>query len=417
MRGCKEKDDRQRQVDHHRLPVGTALRPSSEVYVVEPHLLIGLNEGHRSLFLLSSIYSSGWRFLDIDDGMNIRRDVYLSTMKVVILGVSGYTGQVLAQLVLRHPRLELTGVHGHDSAGESLGSIVPGSEARFGGIIEPIGSDLGDAEVVLLALPHGVSQTLAPKLLDEGRVVVDLRADFRFADEADYEFWYRSHHQSPELLKCRIYGLVEVTRQDLPGARLIAVPGCYVTAASLGLWPLVVQSLISDDLVIVDGYSGVSGAGKSPKASTHFVSVNENLSAYGLLDHRHTGEMEMNLGRRVLFTPHLAPISRGILATSYALPDQVKTPIMGDELLELYRGVYADSPFVRVTEQPPGTREVQGTNFIAIHPVYDPRTNRYVVISAIDNLVKGAAGQAIQALNVSQGWPEELGLDQIGVWP
>ena len=338
-------------------------------------------------------------------------------MKVAILGVSGYAGQVLAQLVARHPMLELDRVQGHDSAGESVGAILPPMALSADILIDPIGAGLGDAEVVFLALPHGVSQSVAASLLDEGRVVVDLGADFRFADDADYEFWYHARHQSAELLKYRIYGLVELTRRDLPGARLIAVPGCYVTAASLGLWPLVTRSLIGDDLIIVDGYSGVSGAGKTPKASTHFVSVNENLSAYGLLDHRHTGEMEMNLGRKVLFTPHLAPISRGILATSYAVPDELKGTVSGDGLLELYAEVYADSPFVRVTEQPPGTRQVQGSNFVAIHPIFDPRTNRYVIISAIDNLVKGAAGQAIQALNVSQGWPEELGLDQIGVWP
>ncbi|WP_298338499.1 N-acetyl-gamma-glutamyl-phosphate reductase [Ferrimicrobium sp.] len=339
-------------------------------------------------------------------------------MRIAVVGASGYVGQVTCQLALGHPRLDLVAVQGQDAAGEPLSAILPGAGAdRSGLVVETLGSDLHGAETVILGLPHGLSQELAPDLLGRGVQVIDLGADFRFKDPGEYEFWYGTPHKAVDLLQESVYGLVEVRRAELVGARLIGVPGCYVTAASLGLWPLVARSCIGDELVIVDGYSGVSGAGKGLKASTHFVSVNENLSTYGLLDHRHTGEMEMNLGRRVLFTPHLAPITRGILATSYAVPMEGSKPLMGEGLLELYREIYADSPFVRVVDRPPGTREVLGTNFIAIHPVYDPRTNRYVVISVIDNLVKGAAGQAIQALNVSQGWPEELGLDQLGVWP
>ncbi|WP_298345524.1 N-acetyl-gamma-glutamyl-phosphate reductase [Ferrimicrobium sp.] len=339
-------------------------------------------------------------------------------MKVAVVGASGYVGQIVCQLALWHPRLELVAVQGQDSAGALLRAIVPGVHSGVDElVVDPVGSDPRGAEVVFLALPHGRSQELAPEFLGQGRIVVDLGADFRFRDVGTYKTWYGLSHLASELLSERVYGLVEVQRVELMGARLIAVPGCYVTAASLGLWPLAMRSHLGDDLVIVDGYSGVSGAGKGLKASTHFVSVNENLSAYGLLDHRHTGEMEMNLGRRVLFTPHLAPITRGILTTSYAVPSVEARPFVGQALIDLYREFYADSPFVRVVDQPPGTRDVLGTNYIAIHPVYDPRTNRYVVISAIDNLVKGAAGQAIQALNVSQGWPEELGLDQLGVWP
>lgn len=339
-------------------------------------------------------------------------------MRIAVVGASGYVGQVACQLALGHPRLDLVAVQGQDSAGESLSSILPGTVAhRSGLVVERLGSDLHGAETVILGLPHGLSQELAPDLLERGVQVIDLGADFRFKDPGQYEFWYGTPHKTVDLLKQSVYGLVEVRRVELVGAQLIGVPGCYVTAASLGLWPLVERSCTGDDLLIVDGYSGVSGAGKGLKPSTHFVSVNENLSAYGLLDHRHTGEMEMNLGRKVLFTPHLAPITRGILATSYAVPMGSSEPLTGEGLLELYREVYADSPFVRVVDRPPGTREVLGTNFIAIHPVYDRRTNRYVVISVIDNLLKGAAGQAIQALNVSQGWPEELGLDQLGLWP
>ncbi|WP_298209034.1 N-acetyl-gamma-glutamyl-phosphate reductase [Ferrimicrobium sp.] len=339
-------------------------------------------------------------------------------MKIAVVGASGYVGQVACQLVLKHPRLELVAVQGQGSAGEPLSEILPGSAGLGTGLaVEALGSDLHGADAVVLGLPHGLSQDLAPKFVRDGVQVIDLGADFRFRDPSQYENWYGSSHRAIDLLQQSVYGLVEVRRAELVGARLIAVPGCYVTAASLGLWPLVEGSYLSDDLVIVDGYSGVSGAGKGLRASTHFVSVNENLSAYGLLDHRHTGEMEMNLGKQVLFTPHLAPITRGILTTSYAVPGERSDALIGEGLLDLYREAYSGSPFVRVVDRPPGTREVLGTNFIAIHPVYDPRTNRYVVISAIDNLLKGAAGQAIQALNVSQGWPEELGLDQLGVWP
>jgi len=339
-------------------------------------------------------------------------------MKVAILGATGYAGQVLAQLVLVHPSLDLVAVQGHEAAGERLGSFVPALAYGEGDLtIEPIGSDVAGAEAVFLALPHGLSQEFAPRLLAQHRVVVDLGADFRFADPMEYARWYSEPHGAPELLETRVYGLVETQRSHLGGAKLIAAPGCYVTAASLGLWPLVSGSLIGEELVIVDAYSGVSGAGKGLKATSQFVSVNENLSAYGLLSHRHTGEMEMNLGRTVLFTPHLAPITRGILATSYAVPVAGAAPLDQAQLLAHYRQVYADSPFVRVVDRPPGTREVVGTNDIAIYPTYDPRTDRYLVISVIDNLIKGAGGQAIQALNVAMGWPEDLGLTQLGVWP
>jgi N-acetyl-gamma-glutamyl-phosphate reductase len=339
-------------------------------------------------------------------------------MKVVILGVAGYAGQVLAQLVRAHPGLELIAVQGHEAAGERLGSIIPLlGRPDCDLVIEPIGSDVGDAEVVFLALPHGLSQQFAPRLVAKRRVVVDLGADFRFAQPSEYAKWYGEPHDAAEILGTRVYGLVETQRSRLSGAQLIAVPGCYVTAASLGCWPLVSGSLIGEDLVIVDAYSGVSGAGKGLKVTSQFVSVNENLTAYGLLDHRHTGEMEMNLGRTVLFTPHLAPITRGILATSYAVPAAGIVPLNQGQLLAHYQQVYRDSPFVRVVDHPPGTREVVGTNDIAIYPNYDPRTDRYLVISVIDNLMKGASGQAIQALNVAMGWPEELGLTQLGVWP
>jgi len=339
-------------------------------------------------------------------------------MKVAILGAAGYAGQVLAQLATAHPGLDLVAVQGHEAAGERLGSFVPSLGHGEGDlVVDPIGSDIAGAEAVFLALPHGLSQEFVPRLLVQHRVVVDLGADFRFADPKEYATWYGDSHRAPELLEKRVYGLVETQRSHLGGAQLIAAPGCYVTAASLGLWPLVSGLLIGEELVIVDAYSGVSGAGKGLKAASQFVSVNENLSAYGLLNHRHTGEMEMNLGRTVLFTPHLAPITRGILATSYAVPAAGAAPLDQAHLLAHYRQVYADSPFVRVVDRPPGTREVVGTNYIAIHPTYDPRTDRYLVISVIDNLIKGAGGQAIQALNVAMGWPEDLGLTQLGVWP
>jgi N-acetyl-gamma-glutamyl-phosphate reductase len=339
-------------------------------------------------------------------------------MKVAILGAAGYAGQVLAQLAMAHPSLDLVAVQGHEAAGELLGSIVPSLVHGEGDlVVEPIGSDVAGAETVFLALPHGLSQEFVPRLLVQHRVVVDLGADFRFADPTEYAKWYGDSHGAPELLEQRVYGLVETQRSQLKGAQFIAAPGCYVTAASLGLWPLVSGSFIGEELVIVDAYSGVSGAGKGLKATSQFVSVNENLSAYGLLNHRHTGEMEMNLGRTVLFTPHLAPITRGILATSYAVPAAGAAPLDQAQLLAHYRQVYADSPFVRVVDRPPGTREVVGTNYIAIYPTYDPRTDRYLVISVIDNLIKGAGGQAIQALNVAMGWPEDLGLTQLGVWP
>jgi N-acetyl-gamma-glutamyl-phosphate reductase len=331
-------------------------------------------------------------------------------MNVGVLGATGYTGESAVGLVARHPRLEVAAA----VSGTQLTGALESAVAEVGGALTGL---VGGAEVVVLALPHGVSQRVVPLLLDRDIIVVDLGADFRFVSDASYQEWYGVPHQAPEALSLARYGLVELFRKDLAGARLIAVPGCYVTAATLAVAPLVREGLSSEEFVIVDAYSGVSGAGKSPTAATHFVSVNESLSAYGLGGHRHTGEMEMVLERKVLFTPHLAPITRGILATCYVAPADGRVPVQGEELRGLYEDFYAQDRFVRITSDPPSTRRTYGTNDVLIHPTFDARAGRYVVVSALDNLVKGAAGQAIQALNVALGWDEDLGLEGLGVWP
>lgn len=331
-------------------------------------------------------------------------------MRVGVLGATGYAGESALGLVARHPQLEVAAA----VSGTELQGTLGAAGAELGRALAGL---LGGAEVVILALPHGVSQRVVPLLLDHDVIVVDLGADFRFSSAESYQKWYGAPHQAPESLSLARYGLVELYRKDLAGARLIAVPGCYVTAATLAVAPLVHEGLAGEKLVIVDAYSGVSGAGKSPVATTHFVSVNESLSAYGLGGHRHTGEMEMVLERTVLFTPHLAPITRGILATCYVAPAEGRASVGGEELRALYEGFYAHDRFVRITSEPPSTRRTYGTNDVLIHPTIDARARHYVVVSALDNLVKGAAGQAIQALNVALGWEEDLGLEGLGVWP
>ena len=335
-------------------------------------------------------------------------------METFVVGATGYVGQELVRIVSSHRGFELAGAF----ASETRATLdLPGA----GGIsitgIEALEERVASASpgaIVFLALPHGRSQELAGALLGLGARVVDLGADFRFADPAVYERWYGRAHLAPELLAEAVYGMVELNRSQLAGARLVAVPGCYVTAATLAAKPLVDLGWVGEGPVFVDGISGVSGAGKNPVEGTHFVSVNESVGAYGLLNHRHTGEMVQNLGREVLFTPHLAPLSRGLLATCY-LPARPGVP--APELLDQLRSYYWDSPMVEVVAGPPSTREVYGSNRIRIHATLDSRTGTLLALGAIDNLTKGAAGQAVQAANLMAGYGETEGLATLGVWP
>ncbi|MHB1712899.1 MAG: N-acetyl-gamma-glutamyl-phosphate reductase, partial [Acidimicrobiales bacterium] len=274
--------------------------------------------------------------------------------------------------------------------------------------------------LVFLALPHGESQRLVPEFIPKVGVIVDLAADFRLRDPRDYPDWYGQEHVAPELLGRFVYGLPELYRHELSGATLIAVPGCYPTAAILALAPLIRGGAIADVGIVVDAASGASGAGRTPKSTLQFGTVDEDFAAYGLLRHRHTVEMEQNLNAEVLFTPHLAPMVRGILATCYARPSaplEHQAVMTTDDALSILRRFYRDEPFVLVTDAPPSTKATAGSNCAHITARVDPRTGWVLAISALDNLVKGASGQAIQCANLAFGLPEVTGLSNVGVYP
>lgn len=334
-------------------------------------------------------------------------------IRTAILGASGYVGGELLRLLALHPELEPVALFGDSRAGQKLGDVHPHLAAAYADAqIERFeDSALDGIELVFAALPHGHSQKLAAMILDKRIPFVDLGADFRLGDAATYERWYGHAHQAPELLGSFVYGIPELNREAIKRAKAVAAAGCYATAAILALKPLVDAGLIAPESVIVDAASGVSGAGRELKESTAFNTVDGSFSAYGLLSHRHTAEMEMTLGPPVLFTPHLAPMSRGILATCYGAATGPGDP------LEAIRAAYAEEPFVHVTDLPPATKWVSGSNGAQVTARRDERTGRILAIAAIDNLGKGAAGQMIQCANLMLGLDEAAGLTACGVYP
>jgi len=334
-----------------------------------------------------------------------------------IIGASGFTGAELLRLLTAHDGIDVAVVTGDTQAGTAVADLYPGLAAAYPDLVYRTWdrSLLDGLDAVVLALPHGASQQLVPELIDSVGTIVDLGADFRLRDPAKYEQWYHEPHQSPELLDRFVYGLPELHRDALRGAHAIAVPGCYPTAATLALRPLVDAGLIETTGVIVDAVSGVSGAGRPPKPNTTFCSVDSDVSAYGVLDHRHTVEMEVNLGASVLFTPHLVPMSRGILATCYARP--AHSALSTETVLAALQERYADEPFVVASERLPSTKATLGSNAAHVTARYDARTDTVLVIGAIDNLGKGASGQALQCLNLALGLPETAGLSVAGVTP
>ncbi|MBV8686553.1 MAG: N-acetyl-gamma-glutamyl-phosphate reductase [Alphaproteobacteria bacterium] len=332
-------------------------------------------------------------------------------IRVAILGASGFVGAELLRLCAQHPDLEPAVLFGDSQAGRDLAAIHPHLALAYpDSTVERWSAGrLDGIDLVVSALPHGESQRLAAAILGSGARWVDLGADFRLRDPAAYERWYGEPHEAPELLERFAYGIPELGREAVASARAVAAAGCYPTSAILALKPLI--DLIEPDSLVVDAASGVSGAGKGLKEETHFDTVDENFTAYGLLAHRHTAEMEMALGGRVLFTPHLAPMNRGILATCYGVARKSCNP------LERLRDAYADEPFIHVSERPPSTKWTLGSNAVHLTARYDPRTGRVLAIAALDNLVKGAAGQMIQCANLMLGLEETAGLPRVGVWP
>jgi N-acetyl-gamma-glutamyl-phosphate reductase len=335
---------------------------------------------------------------------------------VGIVGASGYAGAELLRLFAAHPRYNVKWATGDSQAGSRITDLYPSLLAAYGDTqFLPYDPSMADGlDVVVLALPHGMSQEYVPELRKRAGIVVDVAADFRLKDPALYPTWYGEAHACPELLKEAVYGLPELHRSALTSATLIAVPGCYPTAATLALAPLIKSGVMATKGVIVDAACGVSGAGRTLKHENLFGTVNENYQAYGLLTHRHTPEMEQNIGAQVLFTPHLLPMTRGILATCYGRPTRTTST---SDVLAILREAYADEPFVHVIDGSPSTKATAGTNNCIVTARYDERTATIVVIAAIDNLVKGTAGGAIQSLNLAVGIPETTGLPTTAVYP
>jgi N-acetyl-gamma-glutamyl-phosphate reductase len=341
-------------------------------------------------------------------------------VKVAVVGAAGYAGIEAVRLVLGHPRLDLTLATSAADAGKPISAVYPAlAGATDISFVEPsVGTIAEAADVALLAVPHTASVELTVPLLDAGVTVIDLSADFRFIDAAVYEKWYGVAHAAPELLSEAVYGLPELDRARLPAATLVACPGCYPTATALAAAPVLEAGVAATSRIVVDAKSGVSGAGRSLSTASHYVAANESVRAYSAGgQHRHTPEIEQVLtwvaGRDMaaVFTPHLVPMSRGLLSTVYLdVPSEFTT----EDAVALYKERYQSEPFVYVHDigQMPSTSEVSGSNRAVIGVAVDARTNTLVSTCAIDNLVKGAAGQAVQCLNAVLGFPETEGFER-----
>jgi N-acetyl-gamma-glutamyl-phosphate reductase len=340
--------------------------------------------------------------------------------KIAIVGASGYSGEVLVQLLLNHPHAELVAVTSRQNAGQTLAQVFPkfashpkSKSLRF---TEPKAEVLAkQADVVFLALPHGVAAEYAVPLLKAGCAVIDLSADFRLKSAAVYKEFYAHDHPAPDLLKKSVYGLPEIYREQIKKSLLIASPGCYPTSILLPLIPLLKNGLIKSSGIIADSLSGVSGAGRKAEIDYLFCECNESVRPYGVPKHRHLSEMEEQLSLAaksqvtIQFTPHLIPVNRGILTTLYLEPTEKSG---AEKLSACYSRAYASEPFVRLLDGKnlPDTKNVTGTNVCEIAWRLDPRTGRLIVMSAEDNLVKGASGQAVQSMNILCGFPETAGL-------
>ena len=346
-------------------------------------------------------------------------------VRVAIVGATGYVGAELIRLLALHPNVQIVGLVGRERKGDPIAGIHPHLATSDLRVYDAVPDG---AEAVFLALPHGAVAGRIDEFLGRGQTVIDLGPDFRLRDPGDYPRWYHFDHPRADLLATAVYGLPELHRRELaalgttPGA-IVGAPGCYATTTILALAPLARSGLIGD--LVVDAKSGVSGAGRDPKADLHFGEVNESVKAYGIFTHRHIGEIEQELGslggdeanpgvRGVDFLPHLIPMTRGILSACHVRPTRTVTQA---ELDRLYETAYRDEPFVAVVATPPATKHVTGSNQVRIHVSLDPRTGRILAIGVEDNLVKGAAGQAIQAFNIIHGLPETAGLEQLPLAP
>ena len=344
-------------------------------------------------------------------------------IKASVIGSTGYAGQEIVRLLLRHPEVELISVGSRSYKGEKYSDLYGNFRDLTELICEP-----GDIEVmaeasdvVFLALPHGIASNLINASILEQTIIVDLGADYRLKDLETYKEWYQTEHHSADLIDQAVYGLCELHRDAIKKARLISNPGCYTTCSILSLAPLIKADLIDENSIIIDAKSGVSGAGRGLNTSLLYGEVNESIKAYKIGEHRHTPEIEQELRElnkkrfNVLFTPHLVPMNRGILTVSYA---NLKPDVKMNRIVEAYDKMYNSEYFIRLTgEQMPETRWVRGSNFVDIGFKINERTNRVIVVGAIDNLIKGAAGQAIQNMNIVFNFDEKMGIDLISDFP
>lgn len=362
-------------------------------------------------------------------------------MKAVIFGASGYGGAELIRSLGAHPSFEVVGLSGAANAGSTLGEIYPHLEtSSFGEMVLFDTDGLCDfiehnqVDIAFLALPNNTATKIVPRIIDKVSCVIDLSADFRLKDPSLYESYYGYVHPEPKLLEEAVYGLCELNRSQLIGAKLIAAPGCYVTASTLALFPFLDQSIIDSNNVVISAVSGVSGAGRGSSVANLFSEIDSNVMAYGLLGHRHRPEIEQNLGSSVLFIPHLVPMTRGILATCFGdLSGEVagelglshvsdvaaKSSLVSRYLNGLLGDFYSGDQFVEVLAPgvSPRTKSTLGTNNALVSVSYDAQTNKVIVLAAIDNMVKGAAGQAIQAANIAFGLAEDAGLSKVSFYP
>lgn len=334
--------------------------------------------------------------------------------KVGVVGATGYTGAELVRLLIHHPDINLEIITSQSNAGQTFSSVHP----HFTGLtdleLQPVENlDNYELDLVFLALPHGVSMDFIKQhKLDKFRII-DLSGDFRLGSAESYEQWYQKKHVIPEYINEAAFGLPELFRDQIRNAQLVANPGCYPTSAILALAPLMKDDFIDPHSIIIDAKSGVTGAGAKARQHTHFPEVFGNFSAYGLLSHRHTPEIQFILQQftgtepQVLFTPHLLPVDRGILTTTYSTP---KRAVSRELVEEAFLSFYEKEHFIRVVDNPPMVKHVRGSNYCDVYATYDERTNKIITVSTIDNLVKGAAGQAVQNMNLMFGFIERSGL-------
>ena len=349
----------------------------------------------------------------------------LEKVSVGIIGASGYGGVQLVRLLLEHPHVEITYLGGDSSAGKKFASLYPHLNHSVDLNIEAIDLDViaSRCQVVFMGLPNGLACEMAPTLIEKGCKVLDLSADYRFSNLNTYTAWYGKERGDGEIAATAVYGLPELYRDKIKQSQLIGCPGCYPTASILALAPLLKQGLILPETAIIDAKSGTSGGGRQAKTNLLLAEADNSLGAYGVANHRHTPEIEQICGElarqevRVQFTPHLIPMVRGILATVYAT---LRDPgLVRDDLITIYTAFYRTSPFVKILSNGiyPQTKWACGTNLCYIGIEVDPRTDRVIVMSAIDNLMKGQAGQAVQCLNLMMGWSETSGLPKLSFYP